>query len=409
MAKTYQLHELTHAIAMVVNASFPTAIWVVAEVSDMQVRANGHCYMQLVEKDERNGTMRASVRGIIWANRWWMIRDGFKEQTGQDLQNGLKVMLQVQVNMHEQYGLSLNIVDYDATYTLGEMAKRRLDIIRRLTEEGVIDMNRELPFPALPQRIAIISAEGAAGYGDFCKQLDGNGLGIKFYTHLFKATMQGKETEPSVIRALDRIGEHQDLFDVVVIIRGGGATADLSSFDYYEMALNVANFPLPVITGIGHDRDQTVLDRVAHTSVKTPTAAAALLIDAMTVQLQELQQLEDDLRDGTEGRMERERQQLQRLANAVRGTHTTLTQNIGRLDMTAQRISMLTRNRMEREHEKLQYMEQTIKMAQPDNILRRGFSITRLDGHAVMSAAQVPAGAVLSIQTSDGKFDAVAR
>lgn len=400
------LHEVLQRVSTVVNEAFAAPLWVVAELSDVHVAGNGHCYMQLTEKDARRGSTLASVRGMIWANRWWLLRDSFIQQTGQPFQTGIKVMLFVQVSMHEQYGLSMNILDVDPTYTLGEMARRRLEILRQLEADGVIDMNRDLPFPTLPQRIAVISAEGAAGYGDFMKQLQFNQYGLKFYTHLFAASMQGEQTEASVIEALDRINEVQDLFDLVVIIRGGGATVDLASFDSYPLATYVANFPLPIVTGIGHDRDQTVLDRVAHTSVKTPTAAAALLIETLYEQWQHIEELQESLLDSTEGRMERERQRLQRLANAVRGTHVTLTQQIGRMDMMLQKIQMITSQRISREQDRLEYISRTIQMAQPDNILKRGFSITRLNGHAVKAATEVPPGATLSIQTADGELTA---
>ncbi len=422
------LHQLTQRIAAVVNTSFANPIWIVAELSDVRTAGNGHCYMTLIEKDPRHGTTLASVRGMIWNNRWWLIRDTFLQQTGQPFASGLKVMILVQVTMHEQYGLGLNILDVDPTYTLGEMARRRMEILRQLEKDGVIDMNRELPFPTLPQRVAIISAEGAAGYGDFSKQLKNNNYGLKFYCHLFAASMQGKQTERSVIAALDRIYEVVDYFDVVVIIRGGGATVDLASFDSYQLALNVANFPIPVITGIGHDRDETVLDHVAHTSVKTPTAAAALLIDAMAEQWQKIIDLQTEIKEQVQERMDAERQRLQRYGNAIRNTHVVLTQQISRLDMLGQRIQgyakqcileeqnkldrirqtleMQTRQRLQREKDKLDYIDQTIRMAQPDNILKRGFSITRLNGHAVKSAASVPEGATLKIQTADGELTA---
>ena len=386
--------------------------------------------MTLIEKEPRRGTTLASVRGMIWANRWWLLRDSFEQQTGQSFASGLKVMIQVQVSMHELYGLSLNILDIDPTYTLGELARRRLEILKQLKEEGVIDMNRELPFPILPRRIAIISAEGAAGYGDFLKQLSQNTFGLKFYCHLFPATMQGQQTESSVIAALERIFEVQDYFDVVVIIRGGGATVDLASFDSYQLAFNVANFPIPVITGIGHDRDETVLDHVAHTSVKTPTAAAALLIDKMAEQLQNVLDLQEEIKDHLEQRMNDERQRLQRFGNAIRNTHVTLTQQIGRLEMMGQKIQGSAHQRilrennrlemmsqtirlhigqhMQRDKDKLSFFEKTILMAQPDNILKRGFSITRLNGHAVKSASSVPQGSMLKIQTADGELTAQA-
>lgn len=268
----------------------------------------------------------------------------------------------------------------------------------------------------------------AAGYGDFIKQLSNNAYGLKFYAHLFPATMQGQQTEPSVIAALDRINEVEDLFDVVVIIRGGGATVELASFDSYLLASYVAQFPLPVIVGIGHDRDETVLDHVAHTSVKTPTAAAALLIDTLYLQMQKVLDLLEEIKDNLQQKMDLERQRLQRFGNVVRNTHVMLSQQISRLDIIGQRIQsssrqllsngnntldtfrqaiqMLSLQRIQREKDKLEFIDRTIQLAQPDNILKRGFSITRLNGHAVKSAAAVPPGSTLTIQTSDGNLTA---
>lgn len=405
MEEAISLQQLNQLVANVINQTFTDAVWITAELSDVRVASNGHCYMQLVEKDPKRGTMLAFANAHIWSNRWWLIRDTFQQQTGQAFASGIKVLLQVQVTMHEAYGYSLNILDVDPTYTLGEMARRRQQIIAQLQEDGVIDMNRELPFPTLPQRIAIISASEAAGYGDFCHQLHDNEWGLCFYTHLFPATMQGDKTEASVIAALEKICMYEDLFDVVVIIRGGGASADLASFDSYDLAFYIANFPLPVITGIGHDRDQTVLDRVAHTSVKTPTAAAALLIDTLSQQFSDLQDLQDAIIDNTHGRIEREQLHLNRLINLVHGTHISLGQQLNKLQLTGERIKMLTTQRIQNDNQKLTYIERTVQMAQPDNILKRGFSITRLNGHAIRSAAEVPAGAKLEIQTADGRLE----
>ena len=409
MEEAISLQRLNQLVASVINQTFTDAVWITAELSDVRVASNGHCYMQLVEKDPKRGTMLAFANAHIWSNRWWLIRDTFQQQTGQAFASGIKVLLQVQVTMHEAYGYSLNILDVDPTYTLGEMARRRQQIIAQLQEDGVIDMNRELPFPTLPQRIAIISASEAAGYGDFCHQLHDNEWGLCFYTHLFPATMQGDKTESSVIAALEKISMYEGLFDVVVIIRGGGASADLASFDSYDLAFYIANFPLPVITGIGHDRDQTVLDRVAHTSVKTPTAAAALLIDALSQQFSDLQDIQEAIVDNTHGRIEREQLHLNRLINLVRGTHISLGQQLNRLQLTGERIKMLTTQRIQSDNQKLTYLERTIQMAQPDNILKRGFSITRLNGHAIRSAAEVPAGAKLEIQTADGRLEVTSK
>ena len=401
------LQELNRQVSDVINRTFQEAVWVTAELSDVRIAQNGHCYMQLVQKDPKRGTMLAFANAHIWANRWWLIRDAFQQQTGEAFRSGLKVMLCVQVTMHETYGYALNILDVDPSYTLGEMARRRMEIIRQLQQDGTIDMNRELEMPLLPQRVAIISAAGAAGFGDFSQQLAQNEWGLQFYTHLFPAVMQGERTESSVIEALECIYEHLELFDVVVIIRGGGATGDLASFDSYEMASCVANFPLPVITGIGHDRDQTVLDRVAHTSVKTPTAAAALLIDLTAQQLQYLEQLKQAVIEHTHGRIEKEEMRLSQLTNAVRGSHISLGQQLNRLTLMGERIKMLAQRRIESDKQKLEYLQKAIKLVQPENILRRGFSIVRIDGKAVRDAREVKAGTLIDIETAKGKMLAI--
>lgn len=400
------LQELNQRVAEAINGMFCESVWVTAELTDVRVAQNGHCYMQLVQKDPRRGTMLAFANAHIWANRWWLIRDSFQQQTGQAFQSGLKVMLCVQVTMHEVYGYALNILDVDPTYTLGEMARRRMEILQKLERDGIIDMNRELAMPLLPQRIAIVSAAGAAGYGDFCNQLEDNEWGIRFYTHLFPATMQGNQTEPTVIAALERIYECHEMFDVVVIIRGGGATGDLASFDSYNMASVVANFPLPVITGIGHDRDQTVLDRVAHTSVKTPTAAAALLIDRMAQQLQQLEEMKQSIVEYTRGRIEREQLRLAQLTHGVRNSHISLGQQLNQLTLMGERIKMMARQRIERDQQKLDYVEKTIQLVQPQNILKRGFSIVRMDGKAVHDAKTVKPGTLLNIETANGQLTA---
>lgn len=400
------LQELNQRISEVVNNTFQEAVWVTAELTDVRVAQNGHCYMQLVQKDPKRGTMLAFANAHIWANRWWLLRDTFQQQTGQAFQTGLKVMLNVQVMMHEVYGYALNILDVDPSYTMGEIARRRLEILRQLQADGIIDMNRELSMPQLPQRIAVISAAGAAGYGDFINQLENNEFGLQFYTHLFPAVMQGNQTESSVIEALERVWEHQDLFDVVVIIRGGGATGDLTSFDSYDMASCVANFPLPVITGIGHERDQTVLDRVAHTSVKTPTAAAALLIEMMAQQLQQLESFLQSIVEGTQGRIDKEQLRLARLTNHVQGSHIALSQQINRLELMGERIKMLSKQRVEKDLQQIEYIERAVRLVQPDNILKRGFSIVRVDGRAVRDANSVAPGTLLDIETANGQLSA---
>ena len=276
------LLELNRLVREVIESEMPNEYWVEAELSECR-ESRGHCYMELIQKDERSATPVAKASAKCWASKWVLIRPYFERTTNQRLSAGMKVLLKVYPQFHEAFGFSWIVTDIDPTYTLGDMARKRQEIIRQLKEEGVFDLQKELELPLFCQHIAVISSETAAGYGDFCNQLVDNPYGFLFTTQLFPAIMQGEGTEQSIISALERIFNaqctmHHAPFDCVVIIRGGGATSDMSGFDTLALAENVANFPIPIITGIGHDRDESVLDMVSHTRVKTPTAAAAFLI-----------------------------------------------------------------------------------------------------------------------------------
>ncbi|MBQ8443183.1 MAG: exodeoxyribonuclease VII large subunit, partial [Bacteroides sp.] len=275
------LYELNGLVKRSIRNSMPETYWLQAELSDVRSNYSGHCYLEFIQKDASGNNLIAKARGTIWSNIYKMLKPYFEQETGQAFASGIKVLVRVSVDFHELYGYSLTVLDIDPTYTVGDMERKRREILRQLEEEGVIDLNKELEMPLLPQRVAVISSATAAGYGDFCNQLANNPRGYGFHTQLFPAIMQGDRVEESVIAALNAIYAQLDCWDVVVIIRGGGATSDLSGFDTYELAANCAQFPLPIITGIGHERDDTVIDLVAHTRVKTPTAAAAFLIACM--------------------------------------------------------------------------------------------------------------------------------
>jgi exodeoxyribonuclease VII large subunit len=337
-----------------------------------------------------------------------MLKPYFEHATGQAFTAGLKVLLQVSVEYHEQYGLSLTVHDIDPTYTLGDMARRRREILQQLEEEGVLTLNKELAMPLLPQRVAVISAAGAAGYGDFCDQLMGNPYGFAFYPKLFPAVMQGDRTEETVIAALDRIAAEQDMWDVVVIIRGGGATSDLSGFDTYNLAANCAQFPLPIITGIGHERDDTVLDMVAHTRVKTPTAAAehliACLVEAATV----LDGLVNDLTTGITQSIRREEKRVELIAQRLPALFSVIhTNGLHRIEQLEMRMrTALQKNMVEQRH-RLQLMEKVVEGASPMQILQRGYSITRCGGRVVRDASVLPEGSVLTTELASGEVSSV--
>ncbi len=291
MDQKLTLFELNQWIKNILCESIPGTVWVVAEISELKENRNGHCYIELVEKQGNEIVARA--RATIWSYTYRMLKPYFESTTGQGFTCGIKILVNVAVEFHPSYGLSLNVKDIDPAYTMGDMMLQRKEIINRLQSEGIFDMNRELALPMVPQRIAVISSKTAAGYQDFINQLENNAYGIKFYTKLFEAYMQGAATSSSIIAALDRIFQYEDFFDAVAIIRGGGATADLSSFDNYDLAFHVTQFPLPVITGIGHEKDDTIIDLVSHTRLKTPTAVAEFFIGGARQFYEKMMMLEE--------------------------------------------------------------------------------------------------------------------
>lgn len=429
--KPLTLYELNSLVREVVETSLNRGYWVEAELSEAR-EVRGHCYMELIQKDPFSATPVARASAKCWKNRWNALRPKFEQATGQPLHAGLKVLLCVTANFHEAYGFSWIVQDLDPTYTLGDMARKRMEIIRQLKAEGVFELQKELHLPMFAQRVAVISSENAAGYGDFCNHLLGNDHGLHFETTLFPAVMQGDQVEASVIAALDRIYEAADMYDVVVIIRGGGATADLSGFDTLRLAENVANFPLPIITGIGHERDESVLDMVAYQRVKTPTAAAACLIDnLMTVsrQLDDWQEIISQ-RVGQRLALEharletivaripalvhlvhtRQEAHLERLATSiVHFLHERLTTEHFHLERLTTSIAPLIQKRMETERHRLDRLELRAKSLDPALLLRRGYSITLIDGRVVRDPACLHVGDVVETRVEKGTFTATVK
>lgn len=402
--ESLSLYELGHLIRHTLNAGLPDAYWVQAELSEVREAYNGHCYVELVQKAERGNALLAKARGTIWANIYKMLKPYFENATGQRFTAGIKVLLQVTVDYHEQYGLSLTVHDVDPTYTLGDMARRRREILMQLEEEGVLTLNKELDLPVLPQRVAVISAAGAAGYGDFCDQLTSNTYGFVFYPKLFPAVMQGDRVEETVIAALDRIAAERDQWDVVVIIRGGGATSDLSGFDTYPLATNCAQFPLPIITGIGHERDDTVLDMVAHTRVKTPTAAAEFLVASLADAATRLETLVNSLTIGITERMHREERRIEQLAQRLPSLFALIqTKQLHRIEQLENSLRTSLANTMTKHTHRLQLIEKTIEGASPQLMLQRGYSITRCNGRVVSDVSSLPEGALITTEFADGE------
>jgi len=406
--ESLSLFELNALVKRSLSQCLPDEYWVQAELSDVRSNSTGHCYLEFIQKDPRSNNLVAKARGTILATIYRILRPYFEEATGQAFTSGIKVLVKVSVEFHELYGYSLTVHDIDPTYTLGDMARRRREILKQLEEEGVLTLNKELDMPLLPQRIAVISSPTAAGYGDFCHQLQSNSFGFYFYTELFPALMQGNQVEDSVLQALDKIHARIDEFDVVVIIRGGGATSDLSGFDTYLLAASCAQFPLPVITGIGHERDDTVLDSVAHTRVKTPTAAAEYLVARMSDAAAQLLHWAEQLRDVALNRMEEEKQRLMYLQRRIPSTVVSR--------LSAAKMQLLTaRKDMHRavqvlltaQKHRLELVAQRVEGASPERLLQRGYSLTLKEGKVVTDATSLREGDRLTTRLAKGEVDSV--
>jgi len=360
MDQKLTLSELNKQIGDVLESAFPKGVWVVGEISELKENRNGHCYLELIEKQGIEIVARS--RATIWSYTYRMLKPYFETSTGQLFTSGIKILVQVSVEFHAAYGLSLNIKDIDPVYTIGDMAMQRREIVERLKTEGVFEMNKELQLPLVPQKIAVISSASAAGYQDFVNQLDNNKQGFVFYIKLFQATMQGNETAPSIMAALERIFGYDDFFDAVVIIRGGGATADLSSFDNYDLAYFVTQFPLPVITGIGHEKDDTIVDLVAHTRLKTPTAVAEFFIAGVERYYDRILELENEIVRLTRETLDDKNANLERVAADL---NQSVTRYIGdrqvELTRRGNRLHRMVGQYTYKKEHKLEKMKQQLK------------------------------------------------
>jgi exodeoxyribonuclease VII large subunit len=447
----FTLLELTKKIGEALNNSLAGTFWLVSEINEIRENPNGHCYLELVEKDQERDRIVARSRATIWGSTWRMLRAYFETSTMQRLTKGMMVLTEVSIEFHELYGISLNIKDIDPVYTIGELQRKRAETIRRLEKEGIINMNRELEFPLLPGRIAVISSAQAAGYEDFMHQIANNPKKYRFEITLFPAVMQGDNSIGSVTGALESIFNHEGLYDVVVILRGGGSASDLSCFDSYEIAVHISQMPLPVITGIGHERDRTIAGMVAHTDLKTPTAVAEFLIGRFHEQ--------DIMLAGLSSRLAGE------VSAIIRNNHTTLNAAIRQLphaalnnlkhkgrkirsrgsilalsatnyiqknkhiiysahrdfgftaksyllvikkhinDLSQLSLPRKTRDILAGETGKLEFLHNTLNLADPANILRKGYALVHRDGKVIKSVAGIKTGEILETRLHDGWFE----
>lgn len=419
------LHELLGRVKAGLKSSLPFPFWVVAEISELKVNYSGHCYIELVEKDPESESIRAKARATIWASAFRMIRPYFETTAGTQLTAGMKVMVRVAVEFHEQFGLSLNITDIEPSYTLGDLARRKQEVLNRLKADGVFDMNRSLSLSPIPSRIAVISSKTAAGYGDFLDQLSGNAFGYKFYVKLFPAIMQGDESETSVIAALDKVFALEYLFDAVVMIRGGGSQSDLSCFNSYGLAANICQFPLPVLTGIGHEQDETVADLVAHTRLKTPTAVAEFLIGLFREADERINELSYSLADAATALVRERRNRLERLALLLKPlVSESLADQSVRLERLGVQISNSVKRNMVRDRNlyqrncdrlfrvskqvllqaahRIDLLQNRTTYLDPFHILKRGYSVTYFNGKAVKDPGTIPEGSVIHTRLAHG-------
>jgi len=447
MVEKVSLTELQLIIRDSLYLALPDFYWVMAEISELKENTAGHCYLELIEKQPDDKNVRARVKAIIWSNRYRFLKAFFRDSTGETLREGLKILVKIKIEYHELYGLSLIISDIDPAFTLGEMALKRQLIINKLEQEGVFSMNKDLIFPLVPQRIAVISSKNAAGYSDFMNHLKSNSFGYVFYTALIEASLQGTETEHAVMNALDRIALNLDFFDLVVIIRGGGSQTDLSWFDNYNIAYHITQFPLPVITGIGHEKDVSVTDMVAYMALKTPTAVADFIIGSVSETDNHIINLSSDIIEASRVVLEKNRNRIEtsaiklfplarvllseikeQLSSFLLGINNTGKKQISkatlvpanqasRLSSTVKSFISLKVNSLERNIQKLittsvtfmaenktgvTNMENKLELLNPENILRRGYSITTMNGIIIKDRAQVKEGDLIDTQLYDG-------
>lgn len=400
-AQYITLSELQRRVRQVLEERFALPLWVSAEIAEVKVNYSGHCYLELVEKGEGDGVPKAQARAVIWRSQYARIAAYFEAETGQRLAAGMRILAKATVNYHELYGFSLQLLDVDPAYTLGDMERQRQMTIAQLQKEGVWDMNREAPMPVVVQRVAVVSSANAAGYQDFRKELAKSPY--RFEVTLFDAFMQGAAAEESIVTALCAVAERMDEFDAVVLIRGGGSASDLNCFNAYRLCAHVAQFPLPILTGIGHDKDTSVADMVAHTALKTPTAVAGWLVERMTQTEGWLDYAALQLHDATKAAMHASEVRLERLTGDLRQMSGDL---LTRQRLRAEHLSALlpeaVRNFLARQATRLDNAAELIAGRSPERILRLGFAVVRTGGKAVVSARGIRKGDALEIEVADG-------
>ncbi|MPQ45982.1 exodeoxyribonuclease VII large subunit [Marinifilum sp. N1E240] len=448
--KGISLFNLNNQIKNILNDAFDSEIWIVAEISELRYNQNGHCYLELIEKDEDSDQILAKARATIWSYTFRMLKPYFETSTGQRFSSGIKVLVKVKIEFQEIYGYTLNIKDIDPSYTLGDIARKRKEILARLEQEGVLEMNKEIAFPEIPKTIAVISSPTAAGYEDFTDQLENNTSDYFFHYKLFPAIMQGNKAEESIIEALDKINEYEHLFDAVVIIRGGGSQADLNCFDNYWLAFNIAQFPLPVISGIGHERDETIVDIVANVRVKTPTAAAEFLIDCFDERQAYHENLQDEflasineillsasenlhylsnqfspnvkrilerksnqlllanekLLSSTKQLTKGQDYRLQKFTNKLQfASEQQLSLENQKVDNLKSKIGIRVGRLLENQEHQISLFQQSVKYLNPENILQKGYTLSLKNGKIIKDIKSISEKDIIETRFKDGSIE----
>ncbi|MDA3823004.1 MAG: exodeoxyribonuclease VII large subunit [Bacteroidales bacterium] len=421
------LRTLNEKIQEVTENAFPQSVWVIAEILEMQVNRSGHCYMELIEKSKSDNSIIAKNRATIWSSRFNMVRSYFETTTRTKLEPGIKVLLKTNISFHSIYGLSLNITDIDPSFTIGDIAVKKQEVINKLHAAGIIEMNKELTLAEVPQRIAVISSETAAGFGDFLDSLINNNSGFSFKVTLFPAIVQGETAEKSIISALEKIFQLDSSFDAVVLIRGGGSQSDLDCFNGLELAMNIAQFPLPVLTGIGHERDETIADIVAHQSLKTPTAVAEYLLDKTMEFSVRVKRLQERFEQSLAWIIQKNRMALQQKSSdlhhlvkqyLVEETHilntfqVTLRQDVEQktrrelnlLDKSRDKMNYLCAGLFNINQRSLETFSKTLLLLSPEKVLARGYSISYVDGKSIKSVKNIQAGTKIETKILDGSI-----
>ncbi len=405
MEGSLSLSELLGRAGKALNKAFPGPQWIMAEILELHVNTRGHCYLELIEKNPDNDSLVAKARATIWASKYSMLRPYFESTTGIPLKSGIKLLCQGNIELHPLYGLSINITDIDPAYTLGDLARKKQEVIAKLRSEGVMEMNKELPFPLVPQRIAVISSGTAAGYGDFMESVTENSHGYLLHAFLYPAVMQGDEAPSSIMEALDAIFSSGEAYDCVVIIRGGGSKADLECFNNHDLAYYITQFPLPVLTGIGHDRDESVVDMVAARGLKTPTAVAEFLVDQLLAFDFRLSAYSDSLSSLVTGAVQRQRILLEKMSGDLgHGTRGFLLRRKDHLEQASKRMKLAVDNLLARKNDHLSLLETRNGLVDPVMILRRGYSMTLYKGKPISGIEGIAPEDLLETRLHRGKI-----